>query len=68
MEMRKVGKTMMTRPWDAPCTEVYRMEKALDIEINRKDLKEIREEVALPINEFTAAILTFVEDTNEVFV
>ena len=59
---------MTTRTWDAPCTDVYKMEKALDIEINRKDLKEIREEVALPINEFTAAILTFVEDTNEVFV
>jgi len=66
--MKKVGKTMTTRTWDAPCTDVYKMEKALDIEINRKDLKEIREEVALPINEFTAAILTFVEDTNEVFV
>ena len=59
---------MTTRPWDAPCNDVYKMEKALGIEIKNKDLKEIREEVALPIAEFTTAILTFVEDTNEVFV
>ena len=54
--------------WDAPTTEVYNMERALDINIKNKDLKEIRNEVALPVDEFITNTLNFLESLDEVLI
>ena len=59
---------MTATRWDAPTTEVYNMERALDINIKNKDLKEIRNEVALPVDEFITNTLNFLETLDEVLV
>ncbi len=59
---------MTATRWDAPTTEVYNMERALDINIKNKDLKEIRNEVALPVDEFIKNTLNFLETLDEVLI
>ena len=59
---------MTATRWDAPTTEVYNMERALDINIKNRDLKEIRNEVALPVDEFIANTLNFLETLDEVLI
>ena len=59
---------MTATRWDAPTTEVYTMERALDINIKNNDLKEIRNEVALPVDEFITNTLNFLETLDEVLV
>ena len=59
---------MTATRWDAPTTEVYNMDRALDINIKNKDLKEIRNEVALPVDEFIKNTLNFLETLDEVLI
>ena len=68
MELINRIKTMTATRWDAPTTEVYNMERALDINIKNKDLKEIRNEGALPVDEFITNTLNFLETLDEVLI
>ena len=68
MESRNLVKTMTVARHYIPSTEVYIMERALDIDIKNKDLKEIRNEVALPVDEFITNTLNFLETLDEVLI